>query len=103
VGSESIEVQADQLNRHAAAVDEIAEETGSARQAASTVQLDNRAYGVLCQLIPALLNPLSSAIVEVLNSTEEGLHDTTDRPGARRWESGKGPPNLSDRCRRQDL
>jgi hypothetical protein len=67
------------LVQHATAVDGVAEQAGTAAQAAQTVQLDNQAYGMLCQIIPALLNPLSAAVVQALDLTEEGLHDTADR------------------------
>ncbi|WP_250034259.1 type VII secretion target [Paractinoplanes maris] len=79
MGAESgFEVQADAVGRQAATVDEVAEQVIQGRSAASAVTIGRDAYGFLCQLIPALLDPLQEATVDALQEAADSLQRSAD-------------------------
>ena len=66
------------LAGHAGNVGSLCERLDQAVDAAREVSLPTDAYGVFCQLLPALLNPLQHSGVGALESTAQRLSTTAD-------------------------
>jgi hypothetical protein len=49
---------------------------GVAAQAAQAVHFDATAYGLFCQALPAMMEPLENIIQDVLTTESEALHAT---------------------------
>ena len=83
----AFEVQADAVARHAATVDDVAEQTARSRSAASSVTVGPDAYGFLGRLIPALLDTAQDATVNALQESVDALQRSADdlRTTARRY------------------
>jgi hypothetical protein len=86
-GNAGFSVQAEALDRHAATVDEVAAHVGQARSAAATVSIGRDAYGFLCSLIPALLDPIQHQAIAALGEAADSLQRAADdvRVTARRY------------------
>jgi hypothetical protein len=72
-------VQQSDIYSHAGTLRDLADEIELAKDGASRVTLGRDAYGLVCQAIPSLLEPLHSAMVESLTSVVDALLDTSDR------------------------
>lgn len=77
--SDNFSAHPEQIAAHASEVDGIADEVAVALSAAQTVHLDTIAYGLLCQQIPMMMEPLTAQVVNALRETVDALHDTGDR------------------------
>jgi hypothetical protein len=77
-GEHGFEVQATALITHATTVDQVADLVGEGRSAAAAVGLGRDAYGVLCQLIPALLDSLHEATITALQDAADSLQRSAD-------------------------
>ena len=74
----TLQVQATELAGQAATVDGVAEVIEQARSAAAGVTLGREAYGILCQLIPSLLEPVQHQTVEALRQATDSLQRSAD-------------------------
>lgn len=72
------QVQADAILRHAATVDEVAAQVAQGRAGAATVSVGRDAYGMLCQLIPSLLQPVHESTVNALQEAADSLQRSAD-------------------------
>jgi uncharacterized protein YukE len=72
-----IAVQLSALLAHAARVEGIAGEIGTARAAGDAVR--SGAYGQLCQVVPVLLHQLQNVLLDGIGAAQESLDDTADR------------------------
>jgi hypothetical protein len=77
-GDSGFAVQAEALVMHAATVDEVAAQVGQARSAAATVPMGRDAYGVLCSLIPASLDPIQEQATAALGEASDSLQRSAD-------------------------
>ncbi|MFI5891466.1 hypothetical protein ACIA5D_15285 [Actinoplanes sp. NPDC051513] len=64
------QVQADTITRHATTVDRVADQVAEGRGAAAAVSIGRDAYGILCSLIPSLLEPVPSPDVRAMSVGE---------------------------------
>jgi len=64
---------------HAAAIEGVAGEVATSKQAGDAVRLDAGAYGKLCAIVPALLNGLSDVLVDGIDTAAGSLRDTGTR------------------------
>jgi len=78
-GPGAFQVDSASLVTHAGEVDRIGDELATGAQAGQAVQTDTRAYGQLCQFVPALLNGLQQAMVDGMTTAAESSHDTADQ------------------------
>lgn len=62
------------LDEHASTVDGVTDEVNAAAQAAQAVHFDNAAYGIFCQALPAMMEPLKDIIYSALGGTAENLN-----------------------------
>lgn len=67
------------LAAHARDVDAVACGVESARSAAAQLHLGRSAYGLLCQFIPALLDPVQDLGIGALGDAMDALTSTADR------------------------
>jgi methyl-accepting chemotaxis protein len=72
------QVQAEAITRHATTVDGVADQVAEGRAAASAVNLGRDAYGILCSLIPALLEPVQESVIEALRGSADALQSAAD-------------------------
>lgn len=72
------QAQADAIVRHAATVDEVAAQVAEGRGAASAVSLGRDAYGKLCSLIPVLLDPIQTSVIDALGEATDTLQSAAD-------------------------
>ena len=77
---------------HAGSVEDVAGRVDEARSAAATVHLGRDAYGVLCQLLPTMLDPVQRATVDALRDQVDALQRAADdlRTTARGYSSADG-------------
>ena len=57
-------------------VEDVAEDVNQGRAAAGAITMGRGAYGVLCQLIPALLEPVQDSVIDSLRVAADSLHDS---------------------------
>ncbi|MEV4754690.1 type VII secretion target [Micromonospora sp. NPDC049559] len=76
--ADGLQVTTADLVAHAASVDDVADRMGLGRSAAAGVRLGRDAYGQLCQLIPALLDPIQSSGVDALAASVDALRETAE-------------------------
>ena len=72
------QVQADAIAAHADTLDEVAGELTQGRSAAATVSMGPEAYGILCRIIPSLLEPLQDATITALAEATDLLESSAD-------------------------
>jgi hypothetical protein len=72
------QAQGDAILRHAATVDEVAAQVAQGRAAAATVVLGRDAYGMLCQLIPILLDAVHESTVNALQEAADAMQSSAD-------------------------
>ena len=83
-GGDGIQVDPDDLTRHAARLDRRADSLDTARQAGQHVRLGAEAYGRLCAIMPALLDGLQQTLVQGIGTAAGSVRDTADRAADRR-------------------
>ncbi|MFY1593637.1 type VII secretion target [Micromonospora sp. WMMD737] len=88
-GAEGIQVDPDDLTRHAARLERRADSLDTARQAGQHVRLGAEAYGRLCAIMPALLDGLQQTLVQGIGTAAGSVRDTADRlrTGANRYRA----------------
>ena len=102
--SSAMQFPAEAVVRHAAGVEDAAEQMTQARSAVREITMDSQAYGQLCQFLPTLLSPIFGSAAAVLNGAAEALGETalklrstatamqaTDAGSARRVENAARP------------
>lgn len=72
------EVQAAALTTHADTVDDVATQVAQGRSAGASVRLGRNAYGVLCQIIPALLDPIQEQTIAAMRTAADSLQSVAD-------------------------
>jgi|SRR3954471_4856926 hypothetical protein len=77
-GDSGFQAQADAIARHATTVDRVADQVSEGRDAAAAVSIGRDAYGILCSLIPALLEPVQDGVIDSLREAAESLQTTAD-------------------------
>src|SRR5262245_44404188 len=71
--SSGFSVQTEALTAHATSVDQVASAVEQARQAGEHVRMGHMAYGLLCQIIPLLLDPLQRAAIDAARDSADSL------------------------------
>lgn len=69
---DGFEVVAGELRTHAGKVDGLAGRMGVARDAADQVMPDD-AYGIICQFLPPVINPLEQQAADALTAGQDGF------------------------------
>ena len=94
------QVKSSDLVSHASEVDGIGDGLDTAKRAGEAVRVDTRAYGQLCQFVPALLNGLQITLIDGIGSAVTAAHDTADalRSTAADYDAADG--NAADRLRK---
>jgi hypothetical protein len=64
------------VERHAAGVEQAGEALELARSAVHDVTMDSGAYGLLCQFLPGVLNPVLALSAGALRRTADAVHET---------------------------
>jgi hypothetical protein len=77
-GDSGFAVQAHALIKHAGTVDEVISQVEQAHSAAATVRMGREAYGILCQLIPAMLDPIQDLTIAALREAADALQRSAD-------------------------
>jgi len=72
-GGGEVRVTPQHLHDHAATVQDVIGEVNAAAQAAQAVHFDANAYGVFCQALPAMMEPLKEIIYNALGGTVDNL------------------------------
>lgn len=72
-------VEPDDVTVHAGRLDRIADGIATATDAARYVQLHPEAYGQICSFVPAILNDLTTPLIDGLQTAVDSLHDTSAR------------------------
>ncbi|WIM97875.1 hypothetical protein ACTOB_001431 [Actinoplanes oblitus] len=76
VPGELFQFTADDVQRHAASTDAVADAIEQARTAVAAIAMDTQAYGQLCQFLPGLLSPIFALAASTLAETGESLRET---------------------------
>ena len=74
--SDQFNVLTDQLNGHAATLDNVQNQLSTALDAARTVSLPTGAYGVICQFFPPMIDPIENAGVQALQDAVTAMGGT---------------------------
>jgi hypothetical protein len=77
-GDDVFAVRPDELIRHAGATDAVADAVELAARAGESVLLGAKAYGQLCQLVPALIDPIQRDTVGALRDSAVALRSAGD-------------------------
>lgn len=77
-GAGGFAVDPDGLDAHGAALVETTVALARAADAARSVALDADAYGVLCQVVPAMLTPVQQTIAGQIGSRGEQVGEAED-------------------------
>jgi hypothetical protein len=95
-GDPFLEVQAGAMVRQADLVDHVADEVGRGRSAATSVTMGSDSYGLLCRLVPVLLDPLHEATIAALAEASDSLRRSADglRATARGYAESDGRVRL---------
>lgn len=72
----SFEVVPDELTTHASRLDSLAGRLGTALSAASTVSMDDQAYGLLCSFLPPIVNPMEQKGMDAIKAASDGVSTT---------------------------
>jgi hypothetical protein len=72
-------VEPDDVTVHAGRLDRIGDGIATAIDAARYVQLHPEAYGQICSFVPAILNDLSTPLIDGLQTAVDSLRDTAAR------------------------
>lgn len=88
-GSDSFHVAPEGLREHAKRLDGLVDRLQTAVDAARQVSVPQDAYGVICQFVPAYLNPIEQRGVDALQAAAEGMDTAAGnmRQTARRYEA----------------
>jgi hypothetical protein len=78
MAADGAQVPTSAISGHAGSVDAVADAVEQARSAVGQVAMDTQAYGILCQFLPALLEPVFDLAVEAMNGSVDALHDTAE-------------------------
>jgi hypothetical protein len=76
---DGINVSPADLVAHAGAIEGVAAQVETAKQAGDAVQMGAGAYGKLCTIVPMLLNNLQGMVVDGIEAAAQSLHDTGGR------------------------
>ncbi len=76
MASDHVQFPAALVERHATAVDDVADTIAIARSAVRDVTMDAGAYGVLCGFLPAVLTPVFGLSLDALHVTIDALQET---------------------------
>jgi DNA-binding IclR family transcriptional regulator len=76
--SPPVQVTPEELRRHAAHLDGIADELETARQAGEATTPGPDAYGQLCVMVPTLLGNLQAPLVAAIAAASKSVRDTAD-------------------------
>ena len=79
------------LATHATSVDHVAQTVDQGREAGEHVRMGRMAYGLLCQMIPTLIDPLQEAAVTAARDSADSLRSTAAelRTTAQRYEESE--------------
>jgi hypothetical protein len=77
-GDSSIQVPIDQVRSHATSVDSVAADLNLAANAVERVHFDAMAYGVFCQALPMMMEPLKQLIGSALAKQSDSLSGTAE-------------------------
>jgi hypothetical protein len=76
---DGFEVEPDDVTVHAGRLGRVADGIATATDAARYVQLHGEAYGQICRFVPAILNDLSTPLIDGLQTAVDSLRGTADR------------------------
>jgi hypothetical protein len=77
--SDQVAVRHAELLTHAGHVDGIADQVTTAARAGSAVRAGNDAYGMLCTMVPVMLNALQDVLIGGIDAASGSLRDTGAR------------------------
>jgi hypothetical protein len=77
--SPKIDMPITAVRTHAGSVDATSDTIETGRSAAAQVQLGGEAYGILCQFLPGLINPLGDKAVDAMTESHTALQSTADK------------------------
>jgi hypothetical protein len=91
VGEPGLHVDTEALTAHAASVEAAATAVRQAGAAAERVRLGFQAYGKLCQVVPASIDPVQRSAVSAARVSADALRSAADllRQTASRYEVGE--------------
>jgi Excreted virulence factor EspC, type VII ESX diderm len=73
-----VQVSPADLVSHARKINRIGDGLTMAQQAGAAARMDSRAYGMLCQIVPALLDALQDKAIDGIAAAATSAHDTAD-------------------------
>jgi hypothetical protein len=76
VAGEELRMPVDAVRRHAGSAYAAADAVDAGREAAAYAQLGSHAYGEICTVLPALINPLADRAVMALRESVSALRET---------------------------
>ena len=76
---DQVRVRHAELIAHAGTVEAIGGRVSTAAAAGAAVRAGSDAYGMLCAMVPVMLNGLQDALVDGIRSAADSLHDTGAR------------------------
>jgi len=71
-----VSIPLEAVRRHARSVDGVAADLKTAHSAANQVYLDNEAFGLLCQFLPRLFDPVLRAAAEAIADASTALTES---------------------------
>ncbi|WP_184451016.1 type VII secretion target, partial [Actinoalloteichus hoggarensis] len=71
--SEAYDVVPEDLVAHASHLDALTDRLNTAISAAETVSMSDDAYGLICQFLPPIINPMEEEGITALNAAVEGI------------------------------
>lgn len=92
VRDDGFHVDVEELSSHALHVETVAGHLDQSRSAVTVVRMDRMAYGLLCQVIPAVLDIVQETLDEAVQDNAAALHRTADdlRVTARHYADAEG-------------
>ena len=76
MAADELRLEVEEVDRHSAAVDEVAAAVRSARAAAGDGGMQPDAYGLLCGFLPPLLSGVFEVAAVAMNGSAEALQET---------------------------
>jgi hypothetical protein len=74
----AFEVVPEELATHASHLDGLMDRLAMAADAARTVSMSDRAYGLICQFVPPFVNPMEQKAMSAIDAAAEGVGATAD-------------------------
>jgi hypothetical protein len=73
--ADGFDVLSGELRAHAGRIDGLLDRLGQALDAAQTVSMPDTAYGIICQFLPPVINPLEQRGMDAIAASRSGMAD----------------------------